>query len=62
MIRFGISQLPPDGTSDAAYLDSLVARGHDAPRNLVTEGQRQRALRTDVELAVAAEVEWATMT
>ncbi len=30
MIRYGISKLPPEGVSDEAYLDGLVARGHDA--------------------------------
>ena len=30
MIRYGISQLPPDGVTDEEYLDGLVARGHDA--------------------------------
>ncbi len=30
MIRFGISQLPPEDHDDAGWLDSLVARGHDA--------------------------------
>jgi bifunctional non-homologous end joining protein LigD len=30
MIRFGISQLPPEGTGDSDYLDALVARGHGA--------------------------------
>ena len=30
MITFGISQLPPEGTSDVDYLDALVARGHGA--------------------------------
>ncbi len=30
MIRFGISRLPPEGADDAAWLDELVGRGHDA--------------------------------
>lgn len=30
MIRFGISRLPPPDTDDGEWLDSLVARGHDA--------------------------------
>ena len=30
MIRFGISRLPPEDVGDAAWLDSLLARGHDA--------------------------------
>ncbi len=30
MLRYGISKLPPEGVSDADYLDSLIARGHDA--------------------------------
>ncbi|MBA2338529.1 MAG: TIM barrel protein, partial [Acidimicrobiia bacterium] len=30
MLRFGISRMPPDGVDDAAWLDSLVERGHDA--------------------------------
>ncbi len=30
MIRYGISQLPPEGVDDAEFLDSLLARGHDA--------------------------------
>jgi bifunctional non-homologous end joining protein LigD len=30
MIRFGISQLPPEAMSDEAYLDALTARGHGA--------------------------------
>jgi bifunctional non-homologous end joining protein LigD len=30
MIRYGISKLPPEDLEDAAFLDSLVARGHDA--------------------------------
>jgi len=30
MLRFGISRMPPEGVDDGAWLDSLVARGHDA--------------------------------
>ncbi len=30
MIRFGISRLTPEGSSDEEYLDSIVAAGHDA--------------------------------
>ncbi len=30
MIRFGISRMPPEGVTDGEWLDSLVARGHDA--------------------------------
>jgi bifunctional non-homologous end joining protein LigD len=30
MIRFGISRMPPDDASDEEFLDSLVARGHEA--------------------------------
>ncbi|RPI23603.1 MAG: hypothetical protein EHM57_03765, partial [Actinobacteria bacterium] len=30
MIRFGISGLPPEDGDDAAFLDDLVARGHQA--------------------------------
>ncbi len=30
MIRLGISALPPEDIDDAAWLDSLVARGHGA--------------------------------
>ncbi len=30
MIRFGISEMPPADGDDAAWLDSLLARGHDA--------------------------------
>ena len=30
MLRFGISQLPPEGVEDTAFLDGIVARGHDA--------------------------------
>ena len=30
MIRFGISRMPPEGVDLAGWLDSLVARGHDA--------------------------------
>ncbi|MCP4966575.1 MAG: TIM barrel protein [bacterium] len=30
MIRFGISSMPPEDVDDAAWLDSLVERGHDA--------------------------------
>ncbi len=30
MIRFGISRLPPADMADADWLDSLMARGHDA--------------------------------
>jgi len=30
MLRYGISQLPPEGVDDASYLDGLIARGHDA--------------------------------
>lgn len=29
-IRFGISELPPDGVPDADFLDGLVAEGHRA--------------------------------
>ena len=29
-IRFGISQMPPDDQEDVAFLDGLVAKGHDA--------------------------------
>lgn len=30
MIRFGISRMPPEGMNDAAWLDTLAERGHDA--------------------------------
>jgi len=30
MLRFGISRMPPEGVDDDEWLDSLVARGHDA--------------------------------
>ena len=30
MIRYGISGLPPEGGDDAAFLDQIVARGHQA--------------------------------
>jgi bifunctional non-homologous end joining protein LigD len=30
VIRFGISDMPPEGSDDAAFLDDLVARGHGA--------------------------------
>jgi bifunctional non-homologous end joining protein LigD len=30
MIRYGISQLPPEGVEDAEFLDSLLELGHDA--------------------------------
>jgi bifunctional non-homologous end joining protein LigD len=30
MIRFGISRMPPEDVSDAAFLDSLLERGHQA--------------------------------
>lgn len=30
MLRFGISRMPPDGVDDGEWLDSLLARGHDA--------------------------------
>ena len=29
-LRYGISKLTPDGMTDEEYLDSVVARGHQA--------------------------------
>jgi bifunctional non-homologous end joining protein LigD len=37
-VRFGISGLPPDDGDDAAFLDGLVARGHEAYELSFTKG------------------------
>lgn len=37
-IRFGISELPPEGTDDAAFLDGLVEQGHRALELPFTKG------------------------
>ncbi len=37
-IRFGISRLPPEGTSDEEFLDDLVAKGHRALELPFVEG------------------------
>jgi bifunctional non-homologous end joining protein LigD len=52
MIRFGISGLPPDG-DDAAFLDTLVERGHGAYELSFVKGfpWKERRCRTFGELA-----------
>ncbi len=55
MIRFGISRMPPEGVADADWLDSLVARGHDAVELPFVHGfpWRERRCREFAEAAAA---------
>jgi bifunctional non-homologous end joining protein LigD len=55
MIRYGISQLPPEGVTDEAYLDGLVARGHDALELPFVHGFPWKEKRCRVFGALAAE-------
>ena len=55
MIRFGISGLPPDDGDDAAFLDSLVARGHSAYELAFVKGFPWKERRCERFGALAAE-------
>ena len=53
MIRFGISGLPPEDGDDAAFLDAVAARGHQAYRAAFVHGfpWKERRCRSFGELA-----------
>jgi DNA ligase D-like protein (predicted polymerase) len=54
-IRFGISGLPPDGGDDAAFLDGLSARGHEAFELSFTKGFPWKERRCESFGALASE-------
>jgi len=55
MIRFGISDLPPDDGDDVAYLDALVSQGHRALELPFTGGFPWKERRCESFATLAAE-------
>lgn len=54
-LRFGISQLPPEGVADEEFLDGLAARGHRALELPFTQGFPWKEKRCEAFGAMAAE-------
>ena len=55
MIRFGISRIPPEGVEDGAWLDGLLAGGHDAVELPFVQGFPWKERRCAAFGAAAAE-------